>query len=269
MRAAALTAMAICLSLASGARAVERSTLTADVEGQSINVYFYQPAGPGPFPLIVLSHGVPRERSDFGKIGPNELRGEAVALADRGIAVAVPIRRGYGGQGDWREGYGGCEKGDFYAAGMAGAKDIEAAISVASKQPSVDPSRVVLIGVSGGGWASLAAATHGGVLGVVSFAGGRGNRAYEQVCKQDNLIEAAGRFGAETKAPELWIYSANDHVFNPELANRMFKAFTDAGGQAVFRAAPPYGRDGHAYIEDISSWRATVDSFLKVIGFIK
>lgn len=248
---------------------MERTTLTAEVKDQTINVYFYRPKGPGPFPLIVLSHGTPREQADFGKVGPNELRGEAEALADRGIAVAVPIRRGYGGQGQWHEGYGGCERGDFYAAGMAGAQDVEAALDVASKQPGVDASRIVLMGVSGGGWASLAAATHGGVLGVVSFAGGRGNRGYEQVCQQDKLVEAAGRFGAATHVPELWIYSTNDHVFGPELANRMFKAFTNAGGQAVFRTAPPYGRDGHAYIEDVSSWRGMVDSFLKIIGFIK
>ena len=83
------------------------------------------------------------------------------------------------------------------------------------------------------------------------------------------MIEAAGRFGAETHVPELWIYSANDHTFIPELANRMFKAFTGAGGVALFRAAPAYGRDGHAYIENVPSWRGMVGDFLKAVGFTK
>jgi hypothetical protein len=68
--------------------------------------------------------------------------------------------------------------------------------------------------------------------------------------------------------PELWIYSQNDHYFGPTLAHRLFDAFTKAGGQATFVAAPAYGDDGHKYFDDVASWKPAVDGFLRQIGFL-
>jgi dienelactone hydrolase len=259
-----LCGMAVC-----AARAVDSSTINVNVDGTEINVYFYKPVGAGPFPLLVLSHGSPRNAEDRLHFGARTLRVQAEAYAAAGVAVAVPIRRGYGGVGKWAEDYGTCEHPDYYDAGLAGADDIDATIAALSKRPEIDASRVVLMGVSAGGWASLAAATKGGVRGVVNFAGGRGSRGPDTVCKEDNLTYAAGRYGGDSHhVPELWIYSQNDHFFGPSLARRLFDAFTTAGGQATFVAAPPYGDDGHKYFDDVTSWKPTVDRFLRQIGFL-
>jgi dienelactone hydrolase len=264
---AALVALLLAQA-ACGASAFERSTLTAEVEGTSIDVYLYRPDGAGPFPLIILSHGSPRSPRDRAGFGAGTMRAQAEAYAASGVAVAVPIRRGYGGNGEWAEGYGGCDHPDYYRAGLASARDLDAARAVAAAQPGVDGSRIVLMGVSAGGWASVAAATSGGVRGVVSFAGGRGSSGPDEVCGEDQLVGAAGRYGAASRAPELWIYSQNDHFFGPALARKMFAAFTGAGGRATFLAAPPYGEDGHKYIADIGSWKPQVDRFLRQIGFL-
>jgi dienelactone hydrolase len=251
------------------AYAVESSTINVDVYGREINVYYYKPEGAGPFPLLVLSHGSPRKAEDRLHFGAQTLRVQAEAYAASGVAVAVPIRRGYGGNGKWAESYGSCEHPDYYDAGLAGADDIDATIAALSKRQEIDASRVVLMGVSAGGWASLAAATKGGVLGVVNFAGGRGSSGPDTVCKEDNLIYAASSYGgASPHVQELWIYSQNDHFFGPSLAHRLFDAFTTAGGQATFLAAPPYGDDGHKYFDDVSAWKPTVDRFLRQIGFL-
>ena len=251
------------------ARAFEISTTNVNVLGREIKVILYKPDGTGPFPLLVLSHGSPRNAEERKSYGGKTLQAQAEAYATNGVAVAVPIRRGYGGNGKWEEGFGACEHPDYYDAGLAGADDIDAAIAAFLKRPDIDASRVVLMGVSAGGWASLAAATKGDVLGVVNFAGGRGSSAPDTVCNEDDLIYAAGRYGAESRhLPELWIYSQNDHFFGPSLAHRLFDAFTTAGGKATFMAAPAYGDDGHKYFDDVNAWKPTVDGFLRQIGFL-
>ena len=251
------------------ALAFERSALSANVEGTAIDVYYYRPNGAGPFPLLVMSHGSPRNPADRVNFGADTLRKQAEAYVRRGVAVAVPIRRGYGGHGQWAEGYGGCSRGDYYNAGLASARDIGATIAVVSKLPEIDSSRVVLLGVSAGGWASLAAATSGGVRGVVNFAGGRGSSGPDSVCREDRLVSAAGLYGGASHAPELWIYSQNDHFFGPPLAKRLYAAFTAAGGRATFIAAPPFGEDGHKYIAAVASWQPEVDRFLRQVGFLR
>src|ERR1700746_882786 len=58
--------------------------------------YMIRPAGDGPFPLLVMNHGVsldPEERSYFPVI---EFRGAAVWFARHGYVVVAPIRPGYG-----------------------------------------------------------------------------------------------------------------------------------------------------------------------------
>lgn len=244
--------------------------LTANVAGQPIAVRFYRPSGPGPFPLMVLSHGSPPDPAKRSGMGPGTMRRQAAALASGGIAVAVPLRRGYGGQGAWAEGFGSCEAPDFRAGGLRTAEDIRAALSVALAQPDVDRSRVVLVGHSAGGWGAVAAATQIPVLGVVSFAGGRGSGCLAgRPDAQAALVEASGRLGRDSKAQQLWIYSANDRSFDPDLAHRLHAAFVAAGGRAEFVAAPAYRTDGHAYVDDVAAWRPAVERFLRRVGVLR
>lgn len=245
------------------------STLSADVGGRRIQVRFYRPGGTGPFPLVILSHGSPRNPEDRPRMGVDTLRRQAEALAALGIAVAMPLRRGYGGQGEWAEAYGSCEAPDYAAAGLASAADIRAAMAVAAKQPDIDGSRIVLVGHSAGGWGSLAAASQGGVMGVVDFAGGRGSPGADTVCGEENLLLAAARLGSTSPAPELWIFSRNDHFFGPALARRLHEAFTVAGGRAELVIVEPYRDEGHAYIDDTTSWTPRVARFLRQIRFLE
>jgi homoserine acetyltransferase len=67
--------------------------------------------------------------------------------------------------------------------------------------------------------------------------------------------------------PELWIYSANDRYFGPELARRMHTAFVRSGGAAEFVEAPPTGLDGHGYFAvAMDDWSPRVERFLRRIG---
>jgi hypothetical protein len=56
---------------------------------------------------------------------------------------------------------------------------------------------VLLVGVSAGGFGSIASASlaPAGLVAVVNFAGGRGSVSAGVVCKPDELVEAYGDFG--------------------------------------------------------------------------
>lgn len=267
----AWVALAILLLVAHGpAWAQRREEASVNVAGSVVSVHLHVPPGSGPFPVLILSHGSPRDAAGRSEFGRGTLGDVAANLARRGILIGVPIRRGYGPQpSSWAEHYGGCAQARYREAGLASAEDIRAAAAMVAARPDADPKRIVLMGVSAGGWGSIAAASKPlkGLVGVVNFAGGRGSRGPDDVCKPDELVAAAASYGRGSRVPELWIYSVNDRFFGPELAQRLHRAFTAAGGQARFVAAPAYGEDGHRYIRAMESWAREVDAFFLQVGF--
>jgi len=238
----------------------------------TIEVTVIRPASPGRFPLLVLSHGSPRSADDRRRAGRVRYEPQSLAFVSMGFAVVLPTRRGYGDSGGkWSEGYGSCASPDYYAAGLETARDIRAALEAVRREPWADATRIVLAGLSAGGWGSIAAATRApeGLVGVVNFAGGRGSTEPDRVCGAERLVEAAARFGRAAAAPQLWIYSENDHYFGPSLARRMHAAFVAAGGRAEFVQAPAEGPDGHAYfLRAVDDWAPRVESFLRRAGAI-
>ena len=268
---AVLASAGLATMLAVTAAAAETvEALQARIDDRQIAVYLHRPEGVGPFPVLVLSHGSPRDAAGRAEFGKGTLAAVARHFSARGVMVAVPIRRGYGAEGGaWAEGYGACDRADYHRAGLTSARDIRAALDAVLSRPDADGRRVVLMGVSAGGWGSLAAASQSvpGLLGVVNFAGGRGSQKAGEVCSPDALVAAAGRYGSGSRVPQLWLYSSNDRFFGPEIAGRLHRAFQDAGGRVEFVAAPPFGEDGHRYIRAIDQWRGKVDGFLATIGF--
>jgi pimeloyl-ACP methyl ester carboxylesterase len=236
----------------------------------SIEVTVLRPDGAGPFPLVVLNHGSPRSAQERRKWGRQRFVKQAEPFLAMGYAVIVPTRRGYGESGgEWAEGYGSCNDPDYYSAGLETAKDVLAALEAVRGEPWADTKRVVLAGHSAGGFGSVAAASRpfDGLVGVINFAGGRGSMAPQQVCEEARLVDAMGRYGAGAKTPSLWVYSANDQFFGPQLAQRMHRAYVRSGGKAEFVEAPPAGADGHSYFaRSVDDWAPRVRDFLQRIG---
>jgi dienelactone hydrolase len=226
------------------------------------------PAATGRYPLVVISHGAPRKPSDRPGMYPAQYRAVGQWFANNGFAVVIPMRRGYGHSGGtWVEGPGNCRNPNYVRAGKAGAQDIEAVLSFMRAQPFVDPNRIVLVGHSAGGWASIATASEDppGVAAAILFAPGRGSFAPDQVCRPDSLAVAARGFGVTTHIPTLWIYADNDHFFAPTLARAIFDAFHGATpARATFIDAPACWRDGHVLIYRCpEDWHAAVETFLR------
>ena len=249
---------------------VMRVPVVSGTERAYIDVTVFKPEGAGPFPLVVLSHGSPRNAQERRAGGRQRLAAQSAQFVKMGFAVVVPTRRGYGNsEGSWAESYGPCSNPDYYRAGLESARDVRAAIEAVRAEPWADTNRIVLAGQSAGGFGSVAASTMPiqGVVGVVNFAGGRGSQGPDNVCGESRLVEAMSRYGAQARVPELWIYSANDHFFPPHLARRMYQAFVRAGGAAEFVEAPAYGIDGHSYFSRaMDDWGPRVAPFLQRIG---
>src|SRR6266700_568682 len=115
---------------------------------------FYPPAGPGPAPLAIFTHG-----SDVGR---NQLRTwsfstEAHWLRDNGFAVLALMRRGRGrSEGiNGEENFGRDHDGGLIdvSAGVAQAvEDLDSAIAYGRTLPNVRPGPVLLAGQSRGGF---------------------------------------------------------------------------------------------------------------------
>ena len=242
--------------------------------------YVIRPVGNGPFPLLVMNHGVsldPKERSYFPVI---EFRDAAVWFARRGYVVVAPVRPGYGAAaievperglfGLFFSGVGNCSDANFRDAGLAIATLDMWVMDYMSAQPFIKRDDVVIVGQSGGGWGAIALASQNpsSVRAIITFEAGRGghfNGKPNSNCAPDRLVEAAGQFGRTARIPMLWIYTHNDSYFGPELSMRLASAFQAAGGNVEYHLLPDFGADGHFLIDSadgVQIWAPLVSEFL-------
>jgi dienelactone hydrolase len=242
--------------------------------------YVIRPIGNGPFPLLVMNHGVsldPRERSYFPAI---EFRDAALWFARQGYVVVAPVRPGYGATaieiperglfGLFFSGVGDCSDANFRDAGLAIASLDMWVIDYMSTQPFIKRDDVIVVGQSGGGWGAIALASQNpkSVRAMIGFEAGRGghfNGKPNTNCAPDRLVEAAAQFGRTARIPMLWIYTHNDSYFGPELSMRLASAYKAAGGNVEYHLLPDFGADGHFFIDSpdaVRIWAPLVSEFL-------
>jgi dienelactone hydrolase len=243
--------------------------------------YVIRPAGDGPFPLVVMNHGVsldPKERSYFPAI---EFRDAALWFSKQGYVVVAPLRPGYGATaiekperglfGLFFSGVGNCSDANFRDAGLAIASLDMWVIDYMSTQPFIKRDDVIVVGQSGGGWGAIALASQNpsSVRAIIGFEAGRGghfNGKPNSNCAPDRLVEAAAQFGRTARIPTLWIYVRNDSYFGPELSRRLASAFQAAGGNVEYHLLPDFGEDGHFFIDSADAvriWAPLVSEFLR------
>lgn len=239
-------------------------------EDKGLQAVLVRPDEPGAHPLALITHGTPRDAVMRRQMTPWDMLPQAEEFARRGWAAVVVMRRGYGNSGgSYAEGDRACAANPrYYASGVESANDLRAAIAYLSGLPEVDPTRIISVGWSAGGFATVAltADPPPGLVAGISFAGGRGSPARDEVCNSGDLVRAFGSFGEHSHVPMLWIYARNDHFFTPEMAGAFYHAFTDAGGSAQLVSAGSFGADGHTLFfsrAGIPIWGPMVDDFLQ------
>ncbi len=227
----------------------------------------FRPSGPGPFPLVVLNHG--KDPGD-ARLQPRSRHLRVAAeFVQRGYVVAIPMRQGYAGSGGLYHG-DGC---DSRHHGLDEAADVAGAIAALGVLPYVDESRIVAIGQSDGGLATIAlgAWTIPGLRGLINFSGG----VQKSACAgwQDTLVAAYASYGRASHYPSLWFYGDNDTLWPQPLPQRMFGAYrANARGPAAEARYVDIGRigaDSHDFFDTpggVSLWLPQVATFLRARG---
>jgi dienelactone hydrolase len=246
--------------------------------------YLVRPVGDGPFPLVIMNHGVSLNRTDRSFFPPVEFRDAAKWFAKRGYLVVAPVGTGYGAAaidipehglyGPFFSKVGKCSNPNFSAPGLAVAQVDLWIIDYMAAEKRIVPKDVIVVGQSAGGWAAIALSSlnPSQVKAIIVFAAGRGGRVDNKPnnnCAPDKLVEATGEFGRTSRVPMLWIYIENDTFFGPPLSKRMHEAFTTAGGKAEYHVVPPFGGEGHFFIDSpdaVPIWAPLVTKFLDEQG---
>jgi dienelactone hydrolase len=240
------------------------------------------PPGPGPFPVVVVSHGREPSRRGRATLAVAVGRIQVFFWLSRGIAVVAPVRPGYGHSGGEDveaagvhfDAAGHCVgHADFSRTADAAARAIDATLGWLQGQAWADAHEVLLVGQSVGGLATAAAAARplNGVVGYVNFAGGTGGnpeRSPGASCDPGQVQALYAVYGRSTTVPSLWLYALNDQFWGPAVPRDWHAAFARGGSPTTFVQAPsvPDG-DGHGLSRHAPGlWAPTVDAFLARLG---
>jgi dienelactone hydrolase len=243
----------------------------------SIVVTSFRPAGAGPFPWIVLSHGTATSVEANPAIGRYRPLAPIREWMQRGYAVIAPVRRGYGASGGAHLGdsYGSCSRPDFRRAGEGGALDLLATVAWAKAQRDLDAKQWLLVGQSAGGFASIYTASKrpDGLVAVLAFAPGRGgdpDTRPGEPCASDRLAAVFASIAPRIVVPVLWFYAENDQFIGPRVQRLWFESFRAAGGRGELVVVPPFPeRRGHGLFPSPAGtpiWTAAVAGFFSAQG---
>ena len=243
----------------------------------------FKPNGDGPFPVVLYSHGRAASDAERRDMKVPISRSVVRYWNGKGFAVVAPIRPGYGVTGGAdREltgarynQFGNCiGRPDLAAPTRNAVVATRAAIDWLSTQEWADARRIVLVGTSIGGLASVATAATNppGLIGYINFAGGAGGdpaRAPGNSCGVDVMEALMREFGKTTHVPGLWLYAQNDLYWGAEAPRLWHAAFVETGATAQFVQTDPVpGADGHLLMtRGVELWSPHIDKFLKQLGF--
>lgn len=247
-------------------------SVTIDGARHSLEILSVSPPGAGPFPLAVISHGSPRDRTRRRTTSLRAYLPMAEDFARRGYIAVIFARRGFGrSSGEHVEG-ADCTATGYARSARTGAADYVAVIRAMRSDPQVDPTTVIAVGTSAGGFAAtgLAADPPPGLIGLISFSGGRGSTKSLAICNAGALTEAYARLGRRASVPALWLYSSTDLFFWPALVAQNLDAYASAGAPVRLEMLGPlwYAADGHALMRPGGRelWRPAIEAFLQDIG---
>jgi dienelactone hydrolase len=255
----------------------EIANLSLMIDGQSteVAVHIYRPNAPGPFPIMIFTHG--------HVVPPSDLRAPITAdvaswWLQKGFAVVAPVRPGYGKTGGaFREAQNvtwqgaSCIGEPIYETAMLKVREVVlATVAWAQNQSWVRRDRVLLVGQSTGGLETIAtiATNPDSVIGGINFAGGMGgNPAISpgKSCKPELLTAIYGQLGKTTRVPTLWLYAQNDLFWGTDAPKQWFESFKAGGSATNFVQTPPVpgGVDGHRLVfAGGPLWKPSVDLFL-------
>jgi dienelactone hydrolase len=208
-------------------------------------------------------------QADNVRLGRADFPANARYFVERGYAVLIPTRIGYGiAGGPDLEYTGPCAHKTPLEPLMIAAQEMKKVIATAQSQSWADGRRSIVVGDSFGGLIALALAADPpkGLKGVVNVSGGDGGDSVRHVdtpCDPTALEAALKEIGSRSRTPALFLYSANDRFWGQVWPERWFAAWQAAGGQGSFERLPADKNNGHfIFNRNAAAWHGPVEQFL-------
>jgi dienelactone hydrolase len=237
-------------------------------DGARLRGFLYLPTGTGPFAAVLWNHGSEK--------WPGWQPALAAFYNANGFAFFIPHRRGQGRSSDAgpyimdrqpskiQIVMNGADSGKTaIALHEQAAHDVDAALAWLKARPDIDPSRIVMSGVSFGGIQTLLAAERDlGVRAFVAFAPGA--MSWRWITGLDRRLTHAVQ---HTRAPVLVVQAQNDYDLAP---SRLLGPLLEEEGKGRAVVFPPFGsnqEDGHGGFacrsEGTAIWGGTVLEFFR------
>jgi len=228
----------------------------------------------GKLPIMLYTHGTTPSMEKRQEMSPRGIKDGSLRLvrdyARRGWLGVVVLRRAYG-QSDGPDpvtGYKCDSSTPSFQDGMdAAADDLEATLNYVGRREDADTSRMMALGVSGGGGAvvALSARNIPGLKLVVNVSGGLALLNCDK--NSDRLVEAMRFYGARSRVPNLWYYAKTDSIFPEQTVVKMRTAFLEGGAYAKLVHYPALvtpSMDGHnLWGKQTSMIMLDIDGFLR------
>ncbi len=265
-----LIATLICAPLISAANAQDAGEMVRfPLGGIELEAVVHKPSGAGPFPVVIFNHGTLEPPLGRGR-AENPL-GFANYLTARGIALVVPMRKGYAGSGGESEETFDCSAEAVKSGVDVAMKSLLATHDYLQKSSWADSKKLVWIGHARGGvLATLLAAQHPErALASMNFSGAWVSERCVVAAKEDYNAPLFKMAGGLAKKPSAFFYGTADRSIPPALADSYVKAYTEAGGKTAYynyrqaTAATSYS----LFFNYQRLWLSEFDAFMKSLGF--
>ena len=226
----------------------------------TLQTTLYRLPSPEPHPVVIINHG----STGPGVVPVSEVYragNEASFYRSLGYIVVVPMRKGRGASdGTFFE-----ESEDQAVELDSAIEDLNAVVEFMTKQPDVDPTRIVVTGVSRGGLLAVAYAERypTNVIGVINFSGGWWG---EHTPNADFNFEEFRKAGRNAKIPMLWLYADHDSYYSLDFVEREFAVFRSAGGRGDLFEVRDLPGEGHFLCAWLDRWQVKVTDYLKEIN---
>jgi dienelactone hydrolase len=157
------------------------------------------------------------------------------AYAQRGWLAVYVLRRGYGqSDGPIPVAVTKCNGSSptVQEFSDADADDLEATLAYIGQREDADTSRIMTLGVSGGGLAvvALGARNTPGLKVIVNISGALRSTACSDAQNSERLVKTMQHYGTKSKVPNLWYYAEMDQYAPGPTVDEMRSAFLEGGG---------------------------------------
>lgn len=225
----------------------------------ALETTLFTPDGNGPFPVVIFNHG--KERGDPHLQPRSRPLAFVREFVRRGYMVVAPNRRGFArSSGTYTE-----QRCAIDANGLEQAADIATTVRYVRHLADADATRIVIVGTSQGGLATLAYGVRpgAGVRGLINFVGGL--RQDGCASWQQSMIDAFRDYGQRSRLPTLWFYGDNDLLWPQALAQHLLTVYRAGGGLATMMDFGDYKDNAHRLVGDrdaVPIWWPAVEDFL-------